>query len=124
MTWWSVAGLDREAVPDDAGFVGRWSTRTGLCGDSVRRSPCRGTRRRDSAGRLTTEEIVAASERFLASGLLVRWAECERRRPLEWSTVEHRASRIDSSPVSTLAATRAGRVGVIEWAIAPNQRLA
>ena len=47
-----------------------------------------------SGGRLSSEEIVALAERFLASELAVRLtpdADAGRRRPPEWSTVAHRA---------------------------------
>lgn len=45
-----------------------------------------------SGGRLSTEEVVEASQRFLSSGVIVRLApDVERRRPPEWSTVELRA---------------------------------
>ena len=88
-------GLERRRCRMMPSCSRRWSIRRPAC---VRATPASAkptwwnASRAISAGRLTTEEIVAVSERFLASGLVVRLApSVERRRPPEWSTVEHRA---------------------------------
>jgi conjugative relaxase-like TrwC/TraI family protein len=66
---------------------------TGLCADDSRFSEAHVVERvaATSGGRLTVEEVVELSRRFLASELVVRLApSADRRRPPEWSSVEHR----------------------------------
>ena len=92
-----------QSVPGDAElFEALVDPATGLCAGDSRFGEAHVIERVAalSAGRLTTEEIVAVSERFLASGLVVRLVpSVERRRPTEWSTLEHRpTARRRSSP--------------------------
>ena len=122
-------GLDREAVPGDAElFAALVDPATGLCASDSRFGEAHVVERvaAISAGRLTTEEIVAVSERFLASGLVVRLVpSVERRRPAEWSTVEHRAveDRLLAGIHALAATPRASvDVGVVDRAIASEPK--
>ena len=95
MTWSSAAGSTCEVVPGDAElFAALVDPATGLCAGDSRFGEAHVVERvaAISAGRLSTEEIIAVSERFLASELIVRLAPgLDRRRPPQWSTVELRA---------------------------------
>ena len=125
----SASGLDRQPVPGDAElFAALVDPTTGLCAGDSRFGEAHVVERvaAISAGRLTTEEIVAVSERFLASGLVVRLApNVERRRPAEWSTLEHRAveDRLLAG-IDALAATPGAAVdaGIVERAIASEPK--
>jgi conjugative relaxase-like TrwC/TraI family protein len=79
-----------------------------------------------SGGRLSLDDIVRASERFLASELVVRLApDVTRRRPPEWSTVELRA--VEDRLLARLAELTDRRVSsvgqaVVEAAIAAEPK--
>jgi hypothetical protein len=77
-----------------------------------------------SGGRLSTEEIVAIADRFVASGLAVRMTpevEAGGRKPPMWSTAAHRALEDRTlALIDILAARPATRLGepVVEAALA------
>jgi conjugative relaxase-like TrwC/TraI family protein len=84
-----------ELRPDDV-VVWLADPDAGLCATDARFTEAKVVERicAASAGRLTTEEILALAGDFLASEHVVRLvpeASATRRRPLEWSTVAHRA---------------------------------
>ncbi len=87
--------LDPPPVLDDAVvFSALVDPQSGLCARDSRFGEAHVVERvaAISGGRLDVEEIVEVSRRFLASDLVVRLAPAaQRRRPAEWSTVEHRA---------------------------------
>jgi conjugative relaxase-like TrwC/TraI family protein len=69
-----------------------------------------------SGGRMTLDDIVGASERFLASDLVVRLApDVTRRRPPEWSSVELRA--VEDRLLASLAELTHRRVAPLDTAI-------
>jgi conjugative relaxase-like TrwC/TraI family protein len=92
-----VVGRELAALPvlDDAVlFAALVDAAAGLCATESRFGEAHVIERiaAMSGGRLTVEEIVDVSARFLASELVVRLVpDAARRRPAEWSTVEHRA---------------------------------
>ena len=119
MIWSSAADSTAQAVPGDAElFAALVDPATGLCAGDSRFGEAHVVERvaAISAGRLTTEEIVAVSERFLASGLVVRLApSAERRRPRRM--VHRRTPRVEDrllAGIHALAATprAAGRCSV------------
>jgi conjugative relaxase-like TrwC/TraI family protein len=92
-----VVGRQLAPVPmlDDAAlFAALVDPETGLCATESRFCEAHVVERVAAltGGRLTTDEIVERSRVFLALDLVVRLAPgSDRRRPPEWSTVEHRA---------------------------------
>ncbi len=82
-------------VLDDAVlFAALTDPQTGLCASDSRFCEAHVVERvaAISGGRLDVNEIVDVSRRFLESALVVRLVpDAQRRRPSEWSTVEHRA---------------------------------
>ena len=81
-------------LTDDEVFAALVDPATGLCASESRFGEAHVVERvaAMSAGRLTTDEIVDLSRRFLATELVVRLAPgADVRRPPQWSTVEHRA---------------------------------
>ena len=94
--WSSAADSTGAPVLDDAElFAALVDPQTGLCASDSRFCEAHVVERvaAISAGRpRPSNEIVDVSRRFLASALVVRLVpDAERRRPAEWSTVEHRA---------------------------------
>jgi conjugative relaxase-like TrwC/TraI family protein len=84
----------RQAPGEDEVFAALVDPATGLCATNSRFGEAHVVERiaAMAGGRLTVDEVVALSQRFLASELVVRLApDVTRRRPAEWSTVEHRA---------------------------------
>jgi conjugative relaxase-like TrwC/TraI family protein len=69
-----------------------------------------------SCGRMSLDDVLGASERFLASDLVVRLApDLRRRRPPEWSTVELRA--VEDRLLARLAELTHRRVAPLDSAI-------
>jgi conjugative relaxase-like TrwC/TraI family protein len=84
----------RHAPGPDKVFAALVDPATGLCATSSRFGEAHVVERiaAMAGGRLTVGEVVAMTQGFLASDLVVRLApDVTRRRPAEWSTVEHRA---------------------------------
>jgi conjugative relaxase-like TrwC/TraI family protein len=90
--------IDREARPilavdDEMLFAGLCDPDTGLCATAATFGEAHVVERIAalSGGRLSTDEVMAATRRFLHSDLIVRLAPgIDGRRPPQWSTVELR----------------------------------
>jgi conjugative relaxase-like TrwC/TraI family protein len=88
---------------------------TGLCATNSRFGEAHVVERiaAMAGGRLTVGEVVALSRWFLASNLVVRLApDVPRRRPAEWSTIEHRA--VEDGLLARLHALAAAEADAVE----------
>jgi conjugative relaxase-like TrwC/TraI family protein len=105
----------RTSPGQDEVFAALVDPTTGLCATNSRFGEAHVVERvaAMAGGRLTVGEVVALSRWFLASDLVVRLApDVKRRRPAEWSTVEHRT--VEDRLLARLHALAAGETDPVE----------
>ena len=126
------------ALSPDEVLAGLLGPETGLCATEARFDEAKVVERicAASAGRLTTEQILAMASDFLASEHVVRLVPDTneaRRRPPQWSTVAHRQlentvldhlGTLVDTPIPAVAADLVEQAVVAEGGLGPDQEAA